>query len=43
MNPTLPFPIAKRASLINVIIEPTVGEEAEVPYTSENVPSIAIT
>lgn len=31
MKPTLPLPIAKRASLIRVIIEPTTGAEAEVP------------
>lgn len=41
-NPTGFFPAANRASLIAVIIEPTTGEEQEVPKTSSNSPSIYI-
>lgn len=41
-KPTGPFPIASRASLIRVIIDPTTGEEQEVPKTSSNSPSIPI-
>ena len=41
-KPTGPFPIASRASLIRVIIDPTTGEEQEVPKTSSNSPSIPV-
>ena len=41
-NPTGPFPISRRASLIRVIIDPTTGEEQEVPKTSSNSPSIPV-
>lgn len=39
--PTGPFPAAIRASLTKVINDPMTGEEAEVPNTSSNSPSIA--
>ena len=42
INPTGGFPIAMRASLISVIMLPKTGDDAEVPYTSENAPSTAI-
>ena len=41
-KPTGPFPTASRASLIRVIIDPTTGEEQEVPKTSSNAPSIPV-
>ena len=41
-KPTGPFPTASRASLIRVIIDPTTGEEQEVPKTSSNCPSIPV-
>lgn len=31
MKPMLPLPASNRASLIKVKMEPTVGDEAEVP------------
>ena len=37
-KPTGPFPAASRASLIRVIMDPTTGEEAEVPKISWNAP-----
>ena len=42
INPTGGFPIAMRASLISVMMLPNTGDDAEVPYTSENSPSTAI-
>ena len=41
-KPTGPFPTASRASLIRVIIDPTTGEEQEVPKTSSNAPSMPV-
>ena len=41
-KPTGPFPAASRASLIRVIIDPTTGEEQEVPKTSWNDPSMPV-
>ena len=40
-SPTGPLPAAIRASLIKVIIDPTTGDDADVPKTSTNCPSIA--
>ena len=42
MNPTGPFPIAMRASLINVIMDATTGAEADVPKTKLSDPSMPI-
>ena len=42
MNPTGLFPIAMRASLINVIMDATTGAEADVPKTKLSVPSTPI-
>ena len=39
--PTGPFPAAMRASLMSVIIDPTTGEEHEVPNTRSNSPATA--
>ncbi len=39
--PTGPFPAARRASLISVIIEPTTGAEHDVPKTRTNSPATA--
>lgn len=42
MNPTGPFPIAIRASLISVIMDATTGAEADVPKTRLSDPSTPI-
>ena len=39
-KPTGPFPAASRASLTRVTKDPTTGDDAEVPKTSPNFPSI---
>ena len=41
-KPTGPLPAAIRASLINVIIDPSVGAEADVPKTRLNPKSISV-
>ena len=40
MKPTGPLPMARRASLIAVMSEPTTGDEHDVPKTKANSPSI---
>lgn len=39
-NPTGFLPAARRASFTSVKMEPTTGEDAEVPNTSSNSPSM---
>lgn len=42
MKPTGRFPLAILASFTKVIKEPTTGDEADVPNTRPNTPSIPV-